>query len=300
MATSSASQGLIISISVKTVLMVLIVFVGGLVSGMVLFQSLNQTGSNPSARETLDLVNGAVWVENTWTEAGIVIVNTGQTDVTFQRIAVDELEFNWNRIYYWKSEAGPLSTALNQTNTGLSGTSGSVLIDGSMRTLQEANNRLSVKPQETIVMYIKDPINLTDVYAPTAIVSVFTQNNLYYKEIQVFDLTFSFMGTEQLTVQKIRWNWGVSGSRTFQVTVNNTGTKDATIQNIMVNYVGVTAGSISPSCPYILKASGTQAQRTVTFTVTYDYNNGTNYDISVVTSDNYKFTNTFQGGTNAG
>jgi flagellin-like protein len=118
-------------------------------------------------------------------------------------------------------------------------------------------------------------------------------------------LTFSFMGTEQLTVQRISWTWGAAGMRTFALTVNNTGTKDATIQQILVNYVSVPGSSItlpsgSTALPYIIKASGTQAQRTITFTVKYDYNNGTNYDISVVTSDNYKFTNTFQGGTNSG
>jgi flagellin-like protein len=119
-------------------------------------------------------------------------------------------------------------------------------------------------------------------------------------------LTFSFMGTEQLTVQKISWTWLGAGNRYFTVTVNNTGTKDTTIQQILVNYVGVTGANIclhgnnwaTGALPYILKASG--AQRSVSFDVKYDYNNGTNYDISVVTSDNYKFTNTFQGGTNAG
>jgi flagellin-like protein len=113
-------------------------------------------------------------------------------------------------------------------------------------------------------------------------------------------LTFSFMGTEQVTVQKISWTWGASGIRTFTVTANNTGTKDVTISQILVNYAGVTGTSITPTLPYILKATGTTAQKSVTFTVKYDYSNGTNYDISVVTSDNYKFTNTFQGGVPSG
>ena len=112
-------------------------------------------------------------------------------------------------------------------------------------------------------------------------------------------LTFSFMGTEQVTVQRISWTWGISGSRNFAITVNNTGTKDVTISQILVNYAGVT-GAITPALPYILKATGTTAQKSVIFTVTYDYSNGTNYDISVVTSDNYKFTNTFQGGVKSG
>ena len=104
-------------------------------------------------------------------------------------------------------------------------------------------------------------------------------------------LTFTFMGTEQLTVQKITW-----GTGTFTLYVNNTGTKDATINQITVNYVAVT-GTIAPTLPYVIRSTGTTSQ---SFIVTYAWTNGTNYDISVVTSDNYKFTNTFQGGTDAG
>jgi flagellin-like protein len=108
-------------------------------------------------------------------------------------------------------------------------------------------------------------------------------------------LTFTFMGTEQLTVRKISWTWGAVGSRSFKIYVNNTGTKDVTINQVLVNYVGVVGTKVSPALPYILKTT-----QYVALIVTYDYTNGTNYDISVVTSDNYKFTNTFQGGTDAG
>jgi len=107
-------------------------------------------------------------------------------------------------------------------------------------------------------------------------------------------LTFSFMGTEQLVISKVTWTWSDTASaRTFTLIVNNTGTKDVTINQIQVNYA-----SFSPqptSLPSILKAS--QATQ---LTVTYPYTNGTNYDISVVTTSNYKFTNTFTGGTNFG
>jgi flagellin-like protein len=108
-------------------------------------------------------------------------------------------------------------------------------------------------------------------------------------------LTFTFMGTETLAIPKIRWTWNsVSTSRTFKIYVNNTGTKDVTINQILVNYAGVTT-TISPALPYILKAT-----QWVAFTVNYAYTNGTNYDISVVTTSSYKFTNTFAGGTDQG
>jgi flagellin-like protein len=108
-------------------------------------------------------------------------------------------------------------------------------------------------------------------------------------------LTFSFMGTEQLTISKITWTWSVTTTaREFTINVNNTGTKDLTINQILVNYG--TSGVTQPaSLPKILKAS-----ESATLIVKYVYTNGTNYDISVATASNYKFTNTFVGGQDTG
>jgi flagellin-like protein len=109
-------------------------------------------------------------------------------------------------------------------------------------------------------------------------------------------LTFSFMGTEQLKISKITWIWSnTTASRQFVINVNNTGTKDLTINQVLVNYAGVAGTKVSPALPYILKAT-----YSVTLTVNYIYTNGTNYDISVVTSSGYKFTNTFAGGQDTG
>ena len=107
--------------------------------------------------------------------------------------------------------------------------------------------------------------------------------------------TFSFMGTEQLRISKITWTWNTDPAlRTFVINVNNTGTKDMTISQVLVNYAGVT-GTITPTLPHILKAT-----ESTSLTVIYAYTNGTNYDISVATASNYKFTNTFSGGQNTG
>ena len=108
-------------------------------------------------------------------------------------------------------------------------------------------------------------------------------------------LTFSFMGTEQLRISKITWTWNTDPAlRAFVINVNNTGTKDMTISQVLVNYAGVT-GTITPTLPHILKAT-----ESTSLTVIYAYTNGTNYDISVATASNYKFTNTFSGGQNTG
>ena len=104
-------------------------------------------------------------------------------------------------------------------------------------------------------------------------------------------LTFGFMGTEQAKITYIGWTGPNTG---FTINVNNTGTKDLTVQQILVNYVAVPTTDISPALPFILKAAAS-----TTITVPFTYTNGTNYDISVSSASGYKFTNTFTGGTNA-
>jgi len=104
-------------------------------------------------------------------------------------------------------------------------------------------------------------------------------------------LSFSFMGTEQLTVSKITWTGPNTG---FTLIVNNTGTKDMTINQVLVNY-GSSGVTQPTNVPVFLKAT-----QSVSLAVTYAYSNGTNYDVSVVSSSGYKFTNSFSGGQNSG
>ena len=108
-------------------------------------------------------------------------------------------------------------------------------------------------------------------------------------------LTFSFMGTEQLAISKITWTWdSIEANRKFTITVDNTGTKDLTIKQIQVNY-GTSSVGQPDSFPLILKAT-----ESTTLVATYPYTNGTNYDVSVVTTGGYEFTNTFAGGQDSG
>ena len=108
-------------------------------------------------------------------------------------------------------------------------------------------------------------------------------------------LTFSFMGVEKLTISKIMWTWDVDTTkRKFTINVNNTGTKDLTINQVLVNY-GSSGVTQPTSLPLILKAT-----ESASLTVLYVYTNGTNYDISVATASSYKFTNTFSGGQDTG
>ena len=105
-------------------------------------------------------------------------------------------------------------------------------------------------------------------------------------------LSFSFMGTEQLTITKLTWSANNTG---FTMNVANTGTKDLTISQVQVNYVAVAV--LSPTLPLVLKT--TSGINTVLLSPSsFQYVNGTSYDISVVTSSGYKFTSNLVGGQN--
>lgn len=102
-------------------------------------------------------------------------------------------------------------------------------------------------------------------------------------------LSFSFMGTEQLTISKLYWNTSGNG---FNMTVTNSGTKDVTISQIQVNYGTTGMGEQPDNIPLPLK-TGTSANVTV---LIFPYTSGTAYDISAVTASGYKFTSNFVGG----
>ena len=102
-------------------------------------------------------------------------------------------------------------------------------------------------------------------------------------------LTFTWMGTEEITIATLTW----TPNTAFTIKVDNTGTRDLTITQIQVNY-GTTGVTQPTNLPLQLAAAGT-----TTFTdVLFAYTNGTSYDISIVTSSGYKFTDHFIGGQN--
>ena len=103
-------------------------------------------------------------------------------------------------------------------------------------------------------------------------------------------LTFTFMGYEDISITKITW----TPNSAFTININNTGTKDVTVNRIEVNYAAIADTDVSPNTPFsFLAAAGN------TLVVTYAYTNGTSYDISVCTAGGYKFTHHFTGGQNA-
>jgi len=106
-------------------------------------------------------------------------------------------------------------------------------------------------------------------------------------------LTFTFMSTEPVDIRSITWTWNSTpANRSFTVTIYNTGTSSVTITQIWVNNVDKTTSSTIKDSSLTIADGGHGS-----IIVTYPYNNGTSYQITVVTSKGNKFSKTFVGGT---
>ncbi len=105
-------------------------------------------------------------------------------------------------------------------------------------------------------------------------------------------LTFTWMGYESLEITQVTWT-PMTG---LTIRVHNDGTKDITIHHVEINYATTGVTVTSPTLPY--GPLTTAANNYVDIVMTFTYTNGTSYDISVVTTSGYEFTDHFTGGTN--
>jgi len=100
-------------------------------------------------------------------------------------------------------------------------------------------------------------------------------------------LTFSFMGgTETVDVKHITWSTG-----SFVIEFKNTGTSTVTIDRVTVNLAGISSSNVNATLPDSVNAAETTA-----YEVTYDWTEGDNYDIAVVTSKGNSFAKRVTGG----
>ena len=139
----------------------------------------------------------------------------------------------------------------------------------------------------------------------TASLAIFPQGTTYQFTLQTlagnsFSHTakpqgsqFPWMTYEDIEITACDWTWNtVATSRTVKITVENTGTKDVTINHIRINFVRVASTDVTPEPPFTFKTDDPAKA----LTITYGYNNGTSYDIAVVTSSGHEFTDHFTGG----
>ena len=103
-------------------------------------------------------------------------------------------------------------------------------------------------------------------------------------------LTFTWMGYEDVEITACYWTWVDGTANEIKITIENTGTKDVTINSVKINHL--TAATVSPTPPFVYHTADPEKD----LTITYDYTNGSSYDIAVVTSSGHEFTDHFTGG----
>jgi hypothetical protein len=278
---TSRAQGTVIYISGKVIALIALIIVTSVASVIVLFplfQSNNNSNNIVNSQvETLELANEHVWCNQTgWFEAAIVVVNTGEKDTILRKITVRSIESAWSDIYYWKTDMGPPSSMLKQTLTELSGSTLDIATDGTQRTFQQTSAELALKSGWTIVLYIRNPGNLTlnDVnLSPKATIAIFSESKLYYKEATIENTQGSQVQQAGVLLVKENVSWPSSASVT--VTIRNTGTSNGEIKAVYIGTSSVNMTSVSvasPSLPATINAGASQ-----TLTITYTWSANTRY-----------------------
>ncbi|MCW3985303.1 MAG: hypothetical protein NWE91_02700 [Candidatus Bathyarchaeota archaeon] len=279
---TAVESGNVTAFSSKIVALALIMFFGGVASGIILLQSFNGGSSSDAQEETLELSNQHVWGNQSgWIEAAIVVLNTGERDAIIRKITIRGIECDWSDVYYWKTDTGPISNELEPTPVELSSSSFNIVIDGIQRTFQQATGELTLRSAWTVVLYVKSPFNLTSSDGGTkVIITIFTENNLYYEEAYV-EVTFTFMQTEELSFTS--YTWGTNNAYCL-IQIKNTGSSDLSISEVRVNDVACADDGITT--PHTLEPGSTV---TLTVTRTGGYTSGVKYEFKVVTAKGNTF-----------
>ena len=269
----------------------LAIFASVVTAGMILLQLNSLNGRGSAQAEALELSNQRVWAcewidQSGWAEAAIVVLNTGETDAVIRKIMVRGIECARNNVYYWQTDTGPISDELEPTLTELTGSSFNISIDGVERAFQRATERLATKSRWTMILYIRDPINLTSYDGDGRIVmSIFTDNDLYSAEALLEgSRTFTFRQTEELSFTGYTWD-STSPYTWIQLTVKNTGSAETTLVGIKIN--AEDAGSWGYSS-YLLVA-GDSVTLNVTRAGSAAYTSGFKYEFTVLTAKGNTF-----------
>jgi len=274
--------------NVKVMALAFIVSAVGLFSGFIMFQTLTNNGGNSLPEENLELSNQHAWYNQSgWAEAAIAVVNVGERDTVLRKITVRSIESKWSDIYYWRTDTGPISNELKQTSTALSGNSFNILVDGQQRSFQQATSELALTSGWTIVLYIRNPGNLTagqQGVSQEITIAVFSENKLYYKQAPL-DITYTFMKTEELKIQSHTW----ATSRTsISITVKNTGTGAMTISEWRIN--DVAANNVTYTTGSATLEAGAIATARIAPLSGSTYTSGVKYEFAAISATGNKYT----------
>jgi hypothetical protein len=172
--------------TVVTTLIILVVSV--LLATVVTMYSINVTTTRVQ-EESLFLTKPHVWYNTTgsWSQAAIIIINTGGKDVVLDKVTVRGQELNWTYVFYWRTTSAitqDLEVTSEQLN--ISQTTQNITVEGQSRTFTRADSDLTLRSGWTMVLYIDSPDSITVSDVGTTVgITIFSASAQYYKEVNV-------------------------------------------------------------------------------------------------------------------
>lgn len=233
--------------------------------------------------ESLFLTKQHIWynASGSWSQAALIIINTGGRDVILDKITVRGQESPWSNVYYWRTNNVTISDDLAATNMEISGTTFDIVVQGETRTFNQASDDLTLNSGWTMIIYIMNPdsITLNDV-GVTVGITIFTANAQYYKETNVEAV--DGMTTEQLIITNILWASPENSSIPWAlVMAKNTGSTGLSIAEVRIDYEIATTNL---TFPYYLSPS-----MSVSINITRTFNCGCVYEFCIITSKGNRF-----------
>jgi hypothetical protein len=248
---------------VETIAFVLVIFVGGMISGLALLQFTNGNNNNASQTEKIEIKNANIWVmiDQNSSQAAVFLVNEDNTASKIKEITVRGIECSWSNVYYWTANIGSVTGELELSANELSGSSVAIEVDGKEQVFERATGEISLDSYQTMILYINNPGDITPQNAPVKVLlAIFTERDMYSHEISI-ERTLKFVELPNVTITNVQFA-GTSGdaANTILLTLKNTGTKATTISAVKVN------GQVATTNPTTLLLPAGQTDGSLTIT----------------------------------
>ncbi len=180
--------------TVVTTLIILVVSV--LLATVVVYYATNVVGTRVQ-EESLHLTKQHIWQNATavigstsYSQATLMVLNTGGRDVVIDKLAVRGQECPWdntagNKFVLYATASGPITQDMPYIDNFTAGTN-QVTIDGTTYDFKVAPNDLVLKSGYTLLLYIINPdsVAVNDV-GLTVGIALHSAQAVYYKETNV-------------------------------------------------------------------------------------------------------------------
>lgn len=247
---------------IETIALILVIFVGGMISGIALLQFTNGS-NNASQFEEIEIKNANIWVmiDQNSSQAAVFLVNEGNTASKIKEITVRGIECSWSDVYYWTANIGSVTGELELSANELSGSSVAIEVDSKEQVFERAASEISLDAYQTMILYINEPSDITPQDAPAKVMlAIFTERDMYSHEISI-EKTLKFVGSPHVAITNVQFTGTPNDSaNTILLTLKNTGTKATTISLAKVNNDVVATNPVTLPLP----AGRTDASLTIT------------------------------------